>query len=693
MVLRTLYRNGPKGLFKEIGAICTPPDIPRSFEDVRNSHANITLLKQPYPHTASVDIIVCVHNALEDTSNCLSSILTHTTAPYKLILIDDGSEPPTADLLKRFSQEHHALLIRNEIAQRYTKAANQGLHAATGQFAILLNSDTIVSAGWLDRLIACAESDATIGLVGPLSNTASWQSIPEYEIDGDWASNPLPTSTSLATMAEVVARYSSKLYPRMPFLNGFCLLIRTDVVKDIGYFDDINFPLGYGEENDYCLRARKAGWSLALADDVYVYHAQSKSYNHERRKVLSTYGSNALLRLHDSKTISEGVEYCRNSPILNGIRAHSRHLLEREADRLQGELYRNKRIAFILPVDDVGGGANIVLLEAAAMLSMGIDVYIVNLKRNYEKFQKRYIGQNVPVIYVSNLRELHKFSDEFDAIIATANYSVKALKPFIRNTLVLGYYIQDFEPYFYKQHSPEFDIALKSYSEIENMVLFTKTEWNRTEIMRHTKKEAVVIGPSANVDLFVPRPRSHTRNTPTPLRICAMVRPNSERRNPMLTMNVLSTIAQQFTTESIEISIFGVSPDDPDYIALPRDFPHQNLGILSPQEVADLLNDCDIFADFSVYQAMGLTALEAMAMGGAVIVPMAGGANSFAEHNYNSLVVDTSSIKECTEAVARLIKYPSLRNSIQKNGIKTAAKYFPERTSLNILKALWPSHS
>ena len=73
----------------------------------------------------------------------------------------------------------------------------------------------------------------------------------------------------------------------MPFLNGFCLLIRRAVLEGVGLFDEANFGEGYGEENDYCLRARNAGWTLALADDTYIYHAQSRSYNPERRKNLS----------------------------------------------------------------------------------------------------------------------------------------------------------------------------------------------------------------------------------------------------------------------------------------------------------------------------------------------------------------------------------------------------------------------
>ncbi|MEO0249484.1 MAG: glycosyltransferase [candidate division WOR-3 bacterium] len=148
-------------------------------------------------HQASVDIIVCVHNALSDVQRCLEAIVRHTNQPYSLILVDDGSESETRNYLSEFAHSQRAVLLRNEEAKGYTRAANQGLRQSSSDYVVLLNSDTVVTPEWLDRLIACAESDTRIGLVGPLSNTASWQSIPEIESHGDWAANPLPTGMTI----------------------------------------------------------------------------------------------------------------------------------------------------------------------------------------------------------------------------------------------------------------------------------------------------------------------------------------------------------------------------------------------------------------------------------------------------------------------------------------------------------------
>ena len=93
-------------------------------------------------------------------------------------------------------------------------------------------------------------------------------------------------------------------FPRVPFLNGFCMLLKRDVISTIGYFDEEAFPSGYGEEIDYCLRAVKAGLELPVADHTYVFHAESASYGHPRRKALSAAARARLEGKHGADTLS-----------------------------------------------------------------------------------------------------------------------------------------------------------------------------------------------------------------------------------------------------------------------------------------------------------------------------------------------------------------------------------------------------
>jgi GT2 family glycosyltransferase/glycosyltransferase involved in cell wall biosynthesis len=641
---------------------------------------------------ASVDIVICIHNALDDVRQCLDSVLLTLTSTTSLILVDDGSAAETAEYVSAFARKHGCELIRNEIAGGYTRAANQGLRHSRGDFVVLLNSDTIVSPEWIERLLACAESDPRIGLVGPLSNTASWQSIPELvSRDGDWAENPLEEGTSPADMAMLVARHADRLYPRLPFLNGFCLMIRRAVLDEVGLFDEEKFGRGYGEENDYCLRAGTANWQLAVADDVYVYHRQSRSYSNERRKALCERATATLLQKHGAAVVDSGVAYCRENRILAGIRARARFMTEREDFiRLGSERWNGKRVLFLLPTMSAGGGSNVVIQEAAVMRRMGVDAQLFNYRAHRSAFESSYKDLEIPVIYGDCEDSVLELASQFDALIATIYFSVRMLAPLqdLDRPPVLGYYVQDYEPYFFKPGTGEYREAHRSYTLVPDIVRFTKTDWNRDEVWREAGVDCHVVSPSVNVDLFRPRPR-RLPTRPGVTRVAAMVRPHTEYREPELTMKILEKMYIDHRG-SVEFQIFGCDSLDPAFLSLPRRFPWKNAGISSPAQLSELLNEVDVFADFSSHQAMGLTAMEAMASGATVIVPSAGGAEMFVEHERNGLVVDSRSFADCAGALSRLIEDESLRKRLQNQALNDICRFFPERASYNILGALFP---
>ncbi len=650
-------------------------------------------IKSPSPiqeHLTPTEIIVCVHNALADVACCLESVVRHTTAPYSLILVDDGSEADTRDYLAEFASSYDATLLRNEEPRGYTRAANQGLARSSAELVVLLNSDTIVTPEWLDRMIACIESDPQIGMVGPLSNTASWQSIPHVESGGDWAANPLPPDMSPADMARLVARYSGRTYVRMPFLNGFCILLRRSLIEEIGTFDEEHFGQGYGEENDLALRARKAGWELALADDAYVYHAQSRSYSNSVRRNLSERAGKILVQKHGLQIIEEGVATCTNSRVLQGIRARSQAMLDRHAWVAKGRArYAGIRVLFVLPIAAPGGGGNVVIDEARAMREMGVDAWVFNLKIHQSKFQTAYPSLEIPVA-LGDEASLADLAGEYDAVIATVNSSVEWLSRIHlgRNTPRLGYYIQDFEPYMYPEGTEAYQQAWDSYTLLADLVRFTKTEWTRQEVKGNIGADCTVVGASVNTCVFRPRPRVEPHWPKRPLRIAAMIRPRSLYRAPMLTMELLRQASERYRKE-VEIVLFGTTPDEPGFAALPRDFSWKLAGLLNQRQVARLMNEVDIFVDFSSHQAMGLTAMEAMASGVAVIVPRQGGTACFALHEENSLVVDTLSTEACWQALRRLIEEDALRAQLQRNALFGICDYYPERPAFNILSALF----
>lgn len=249
----------------------------------------------------TVDVIIPVYNALEDVKNCLRSLDVNTDQfRVNAIIVNDKSDEATTGWLREFCAGKPLFtLIEHPKNRGYTKSINTGLSHSQADYVVTLNSDTIVTKGWLKGLVRCIRSDKKLGIVGPLSNAASWQNVPNLlDENKQFAVNDIPLDMTPDEMAELVCNASHHTYPRVPFVNGFCFMMSREVIDSIGLLDEVAFPTGYGEENDYCIRAADAGFELAIADDAYVFHAKSKSFGHEQRKELSSKGSQKLKEKH-----------------------------------------------------------------------------------------------------------------------------------------------------------------------------------------------------------------------------------------------------------------------------------------------------------------------------------------------------------------------------------------------------------
>ena len=198
-------------------------------------------------------------------------------------------------------------------------------------------------------MLACARSAPGIAFVGPLSNAASYQSVPKlYDAARKWKTNRLPEGMTAEDMAAIVRKVSPKSYPHVPLLNGFCTLMKRSVFIELGGLNPAAFPAGYGEENDLCLRAGKAGAKLAVADDVYVYHVKSASFGSARRSDLTKNGNAALRALHPDVDINALTAAFRETPSLVAVR----NAVAAELSRLQPGLDDSEPEADL--IDDAG---------------------------------------------------------------------------------------------------------------------------------------------------------------------------------------------------------------------------------------------------------------------------------------------------------------------------------------------------
>src|SRR5262249_36159481 len=139
-----------------------------------------------------------------------------------------------------------------------------------GRDVLLLNSDTIVTEGFLERLRTCAYQDYTSAIVCPFTNNGTICSIPTWLKD-----NPVPAD--IDGYGQFIAEVSLRRCPELVTAVGFCMYIRADVLERVGVFDEENFGRGFGEENDYCERAKQAGYVIRLCDDLFVAHTGKAS--------------------------------------------------------------------------------------------------------------------------------------------------------------------------------------------------------------------------------------------------------------------------------------------------------------------------------------------------------------------------------------------------------------------------------
>jgi len=244
--------------------------------------------------SATIDIVVPVYDGVEQTRRCLESVRRcPQRTSFELVLVDDAT--PRAEIaafLDALARESGVTLLRNTANEGFVRSVNRGMALHQDRDVVLLNSDTEVANDWLDRLREAAQSAADIGTATPFSNNATICSYPFEGWDGG-----VPGSLGLAGLDRVTAEANRGQRASIPTAVGFCMYIRRACLDKVGAFDAERFGRGYGEENDFCLRASAAGWRHVLAADVFVYHEGAVSFFEGRAERLAAAAA-ALLDRH-----------------------------------------------------------------------------------------------------------------------------------------------------------------------------------------------------------------------------------------------------------------------------------------------------------------------------------------------------------------------------------------------------------
>lgn len=241
-----------------------------------------------------IDVIVPVYGGEWDVRRCLASVWSaKCSQAFELVVIDDCSpEPVLSAWLDELATKGRITLLRNQRNLGFVGSVNRGMALHTRRDVVLLNSDTEVADGWLDRLSAAAVRHPDAATLTPFSNNAT---ICSYPYEG-WAGE-VPGTLGLAGLDALFATTLDGVAVDLPTGVGFCMYIRRAALDALGTFDEAAFGRGYGEENDFCRRAAKAGWRNLLCADVFVYHHGGVSFGADRLELMRA-GGQALLARH-----------------------------------------------------------------------------------------------------------------------------------------------------------------------------------------------------------------------------------------------------------------------------------------------------------------------------------------------------------------------------------------------------------
>nr|WP_310889178.1 glycosyltransferase [Gluconacetobacter diazotrophicus] len=256
---------------------CRPPDAP--------------------PARGRPAIVIPVHGDRAATLACLESVRDSVGPDVPVVVVDDAT--PVAALaadLDRLAAAGTIRLVRHARTLGFPASANDGMRAVAGHDVVLLNSDTLVAGGWLAELADVAYGAADIGTVTPLSNQASIFSWPGPDRMPDAESCPVFDLARVRHVMAAARAANRGVAVDVPTGHGFCLFIRHDCLAafwqlqpdgpDSGPLRADLFAQGYGEENDFCLRAAAGGWRHVAAPGAFVGHVGGASFGAARPDLL-----------------------------------------------------------------------------------------------------------------------------------------------------------------------------------------------------------------------------------------------------------------------------------------------------------------------------------------------------------------------------------------------------------------------
>ncbi len=246
-----------------------------------------------------VDIIIPVYSDYDSILSFFQSLfqsLKENQTASRLVVIDDCTpEEAIAELMDGLSVHRFCgqkidfdqypslkeiVVIRNRMNMGFVRSVNRGFGLNPECDALILNADTLVLGGWIDKLVAHSQKDPYVGTVTPLSNNATILSYPAFD-----QVNPLPDLEEIERLNSLCEKHFSGQSIDIPTCVGFCTFINRKCLAETGCFDETAYGRGYAEENDFSVKSYALGWRHVAALDLFVGHYGERSF-HEKKSPL-----------------------------------------------------------------------------------------------------------------------------------------------------------------------------------------------------------------------------------------------------------------------------------------------------------------------------------------------------------------------------------------------------------------------
>ena len=641
------------------------------------------------------DVVVPVHGGLHHVRHCLRALAEHT-AGARVVVVDDASTTYEGrrleELVRDLDGDPRFELLRNRENLGYLRSVNRGIAHGTAPRVVTLNSDVIVTPGWLDGLIAALEDDARNAIASPLSNHANLT-----RIDFPWGTHHLE-------VAEAVRVLSPASYPEIGIASGFCLIIRRTHLTELGGFDEVYDP-GYYEESDLCMRAMERGLRVVADDATFVFHHGWASFGPEQRTALMErnavvferrWGAGAhsswQQRVRTERPFVE-LEYALRRSIGGGAAvdgAGPRWTIERERGRTGGvlphprldplppnlhEISVERRrgrgsILVLLPAIDADTASASLLRLASELVLRGRDVHVATAGPvNVAAFADPVVLR--PSVY-RDTEELLEQEPAHDLVIATSSGTLSialalAERDGCRVASLLGEVAG--RPVPIGPDTSSWMVA-DALTRIDHHLVRAATEWSPpAHIGTH---HHVPYG--VDHDVFHPT----TDSTESP-HVVVVASAHTRLAEWQTVVDALEVVRERLP--GVRLTIHGAA-------RAPLPFEAQVRGHLTLTEEADLLRDASVVVDASASAPSLRSRLRTLSVGVPLVVLRGHDPSGVTLPGQNCLEITPGDHDELARTVLDAIKDPMRGNKLVVAGLATAHAFGLDRELANIERVL-----